>query len=349
MPTSISFALRRDVRRAGLLALTLATAMALTPPPAFANSDDFAIEAEGYRTASDVRQHNRLPFDLADIRTALNAPEPDFAAALERYAFGGGFRWRDGFHSFGIFADDYQGRITQVLPASVALHGDGSFAHTLIVSAMMGTGEFRGSGQSRSQAPELRRATVEDALLATILNWCRLELSEASIRGPQNGNWSLGNGSPKNWNELFAFWWGPEGEHSLHAEMSVLTDRYGLPEHPTRLLTAQLAEGQELLLTETWPTANAAEVRRILDLAALLLLLDRAHAAEDGSPEAMARLRGIWVAAGDSLARVHMGRARVLNSRIAMGDPGVAGDLKAAVAAALPALGLDPTAFGSAL
>jgi len=349
MSFSLSFVANRAIGRTAAFALLMTTGMFFSPTPVIASGDDFAIETEGYRTASDVRQHNRLPLDLAAIRAALAEPEPDFTAALARYAFGGGFRWRDGFHSFGIFADDYQGRITRVLPASVTLFGDASFAHRIVVSALMGTGEFRGSGKARSQAPELRRATVEDALLATILNWCRLELSEASVRGPQNGNWSLGNGSPKNWNELFAFWLGPDGNHSLHAEMTTLTERYKLPQHPTRLLTAQLREGQDVLLARNWPSANAAEITRILDLAALLLLLDRANAAQEAAPEAMARLRGVWVAAGDTLARAHMARARTLHSRITMPDADVIAELKDAVAAALPALGLDRNAFGSAL
>ncbi len=341
-----------------LSSAALAASLTLVLVTLPATADDFAIEGEGFRTAADVRAHNRLPQDLADIRAALAGEAPDFTAALDRYAFGGNFDWRDGFHSFAIFADDYQGRMARTLPGAVGLTDDPAFAHRVLVSAMMGTGEFRGRGPTRSEAPAVRRAVVEEGLLATILNWCRLELTEASIRGPENGNWSLQNGSPKNWSELFAFWWGPDGEHSLHAAMTDLTERYALPEHPTRLVTAELAAGQPALLEERWPAAEAAAIARALDLAALLLLVDRANALQatlvDGDEAAQAAafaaVRGTWLAGLDSIARADAALAAELDRYVAArADAALPAALIAGVRASLVALDLSPEAFGTAL
>lgn len=332
---------------------TIMIAGLLAAMPAMA-SDDFAISGEGFTTAADVRQHNRLPLDLAAIREALAEPEPDFALALNRYAFGGGFAWRDSFHSLAYFADDYQGRLRRVLTGAMEIEADPAFAHHQIVSALMGTGSFAGGDGMRSEPAATRRAFVESALLATILNWCRLELSEASIRGPERGNWSLANGSPKNWSELFAFWYGPEAEHSLHAEMTRIAGRFSLPDHPTRLVTAPLAAGQPALLEEAWPEAEAERLVRALDLAALLLLLDRTADLETATddPAALAAVRGAWIAAGDSLARADVKAARDLGEALraeAVAPAELVDQIRRVIEASLAALALDPDGLGTAL
>lgn len=289
-------------------------------------ADDFAIEGAGFVTAADVRQHNRLPLDLAYIREALAKQPADFDAALSRYAYGGGFKWRDAHHSLAFFADDYQGRMTRTLPGATALFENPNFAHLQITAALMGTSEFRGSGQSRALPEEYRRAFAENALLATILNWCRLELSEASIRGPQNGNWSLQNGSPKNWSELFAFWWGPEGQHSLHAEMERISTDLALPKSPTLKVTEPLAAGQPEIVAERWPQEIADEVKAALDYASLLLVVDRLEALKLATDEAdrmtaLFALKGVWVAGSDAFARADMAAAEKVQAAFKERNP----------------------------
>ncbi|TVR11152.1 MAG: hypothetical protein EA385_01855 [Salinarimonadaceae bacterium] len=335
--------------RAAIVGLALVSA-----PFAALASDSFAIEGYGFVTAADVRQHNRLPLDLAEIRQALTSPEPDFAAALQRYAYGGGFAWRDSFHSLAFFADDYNHRMARSLPGAVGFYGEGDYAHRQIVAALMGTGEFRGGGGQRSQPEAVRAAFVIDGALATILNWCRLELSEASIRGPVNGNWSLRNGSPKNWSELFAFWYGPDGEHSLHAEMTRIHERFSMPEEPTRLVTGPLAAGQEILLEERWPREHAEEVRRALDLASLALLLDRLADLEAASEEqrdvALASLRGVWIAGVDTIARADPAEAGRVDAQLRAGQAAEIGAvLRRAIEIAIVKLGFDAALLGTAL
>jgi hypothetical protein len=59
-------------------------------------------------------------------------------------------------------------------------------------------------------------------------------------------NWALTNGSPKNWNEIFAFHFGPGGQHSVHAALEAVPGGAGV----NAALYAALAEGQVHLLDQ---------------------------------------------------------------------------------------------------
>ncbi|MGF1575480.1 MAG: hypothetical protein ACFCU9_05980 [Cyanophyceae cyanobacterium] len=317
----------------------------------------FALSAEGFTTAADVRPHNRISLDIADINEALSSFPPDYATALSRYAFGRHFNWRDSSHSLAFFADDYQGRMERTLPGVAAMGVDPSFQHQLIASALMGTGAFSGSGPRRSLPDAARISAIESGILATMLNWCRLEWTEASIRGPQDGNWSLANGSPKNWSELFAFWYGFEGQHSLHQEMTRISERFDLPEHPTRMLTTPLASGQVTLLTESWPEDDAEQVWAALDVAALLLLLDRVADLDDammaGGETAIAaqwHIRGAWLAAADSFGRADREQAQAIQDLLLNAEEFPDADtLRAAIRGVIDQLVMDPKQMGTAL
>lgn len=325
--------------------------------PALAEVPSFALSAEGFTTAADVRPHNRLSLDIAEINTALSQFPPDYAAALNRYAYGRHFNWRDSSHSLAFFADDYQGRMQRTLPGSMALGIDPTFQHQFLASALMGTGPFSGQGQRRSLPDAARIAAIQSGILATVLNWCRLELTEASLRGPQDDNWSLANGSPKNWSELFAFWYGVEGQHSLHQEMSRIAERFGIPEHPTQRVTQPLAAGQPALLEKRWPETEAAAVQQALDVAALLLMLDRVAdldaAVAAGGDTALAAqwsVRGAWLAAGDTFGRANGEEGKALHEALWVAEEfPTATTLKEAVNQAINQLSLPRNAFGSAI
>lgn len=317
----------------------------------------FALSAEGFTTASVVRPHNRISLDIADINQALSSFPPDYETALTRYSFGRHFNWRDSAHSLAFFTDDYQGRIERTLPGVAAMGLDPTFQHQLIASALMGTGAFSGDGSRRSLPDAARISAIESGILATMLNWCRLEWTEASIRGPQDGNWSLANGSPKNWSELFAFWYGFEVQHSLHEEMTRITERFDLPEHPTRLLTTPLASGQVTLLTESWPEDDAEQVWAALDVAALLLLLDRVADLDDamlaGGETAIAaqwHIRGTWLAAADSFGRADVEQAQAIQDLLLNAEEFPDADtLRAAIGGVIDQLDMDPKQMGTAL
>ncbi len=324
---------------------------------ALADVPSFALSAEGFTTAADVRPHNRLSLDIAEINTALSQFPPDYPSALSRYAYGRHFNWRDSSHSLAFFADDYQGRMQRTLPGAIALGLDPTFQHQFLASALMGTGAFSGQGQRRSLPDAARIAAIQSGILATVLNWCRLELTEASIRGPQNDNWSLANGSPKNWSELFAFWYGVDGQHSLHQEMSRIAERFGISEHPTQRVTQPLAAGQPALLEKRWPETEAASVQEALDVAALLLMLDRVAdldaAVAAGGDTALAAqwsIRGAWLAAGDTFGRANVEEGKALHDALWVAEefPNATA-LKEAVNRAIDQLSLPRNAFGSAI
>ncbi|MDD7971376.1 hypothetical protein [Roseinatronobacter alkalisoli] len=276
-------------------------------------SDDWQLAHGGFVTASDVRPHNGLAQDRADILAALSGDTPDWAQALALYTWGANFPWRDMTHSLGRFADNYNGAMPAVLPLSVAHWGDGAFALAPVYSALAGTGAFS------PLAPDARVAFIDGASLATILNWTRFELAMSERKAlASEPNWALSNGSPKNWNEIFAFHWGPEGQHSVHAALEQVPDGAQV----NAALYAALAEGQPQLLQERWAAAEAARVETLLHEGALRLflaaLMDADTASDDDSrTRAVMRARGLWLAAAEALLSVTPAEADGIEAALA--------------------------------
>jgi hypothetical protein len=276
------------------LTALLAASLAFAAPAAAL--EDWQIAHGPFVTASDVRAHNALGADIAEIEAALAAPEPDFPAALTLYAFGKNFPWRGRTHSLGRFGDDYNGAMPRVLPAATAHFGSPSFQAEFMFSALAGTSHFQNA------EPAERVAAVEGGALATVINWTRFELGMSQGKATAaEPNWSLENGSPKNWNEIFAFHFGPDGAHSVHASLEAS------PEGPAvnAALYDALARGQEKIVAETWAPEEAAEVAEIIDRGAVLLLaaaLDAAAASEGAAREvARARAAGLWRGAAEAV------------------------------------------------
>lgn len=262
---------RTRTSSAAILALMLAS---VAMP---ATAEDWELSHGPFTTEADVRPHNALPQDIADILAALDAEPPEWGEALEIFAFGRNFPWREQTHSIGRFTDDYNGAMPRVVPLSVGFFGDGTFQKDFLFSALAGTGQFQGA------PAEVRRAAFEVGAVAAVANWTRFELvmSEAKALADEP-NWALTNGSPKNWNEIFAFHWGPEGQYSVYDALARID---GGAETNEALLVA-LAEGQEPLLREEWPAETSAEVAALLDRGTLLFLHDALARAADapGSP-----------------------------------------------------------------
>lgn len=278
------------------LAALLAAALALAAS-ALAQ-EDWQLAHGPFVTASDVRAHNALGADIAEITAALAAPEPDFTAALTLYAFGKNFPWRDRTHSLGRFGDDYNGKIAAVLPASTAHFGSPSFQAEFMFAALAGTSRFQDA------EPAERVAAAEGGALATVINWTRFELAEAQSKATAaEPNWSLENGSPKNWNEIFAFHFGPGGANSVHAALEASPEGADI----NAALYDALTSGQERIVAEAWAPDEAAEVAAILDRGAVLLLAAELDAAamSDGAARETARARaaGLWRAAAEAVLR----------------------------------------------
>ncbi len=280
-------------RTLGALFGAAAAAWLLAAGPAWA-LEDWQLGHGPFVTASDVRSHNKMPLDIRDVNGSLAGEVPDWGAALHVFAFGGNFP----NHSLALFGDDYNGRFASHLPVSVAHFGGTGFHNGSLYAALAGTGEFR-----RAEPAE-RVAFVAAGLEAVALNWSRYELGESRRKAKADKpNWSLENGSPKNWNEIFAFYWGPEGRHSVHAALEKLE---GGPAVNEALLQA-LADGQELLVKESWAPDHAAALVVQLDKASVLLLSDALGkvAAETDEKQAAAhraRAAGYWLTAAEAVA-----------------------------------------------
>jgi len=323
--------MRRSTLFVATLGLSLMGFMAPAQMP-----EDWQLSHGGFVTASDVRPHNALPQDRGDMLAALAQTPPDWAGALTVYTWGRNFPWRDMTHSLGRFADNYNGAMPRVLPASVAHWTDPSFAVPPVFSALAGTGVFY------QVAPEARIAFVEGATLATILNWTRFELVMSRSKAlAETPNWALTNGSPKNWNEIFAFHFGPGGQHSVHAALEAVPGGAEV----NAALYAALAEGQVHLLDQRWAEAEAAVVERLLHEGALRLLhaaLTAADTAEGDAARARAVLhaRGLWLAAAEAVLTLAPAEVEGIEAALAgTGDAALLPFAAEAVEVALTRLG----------
>lgn len=264
----------------------------LTAAPALA-IEDWQLSHGPFVTAADVRAHNKMPLDIAEIDSALALTPPGWPQALERYAFGKNFA----NHSLAKFADDYNGRLGAHLPVSSGHFGSPSFQNEALFAAIAGTGRFAGASEAE------RAAFVDTGLVALALNWSRYELGESARKAAANPpNWSLQNGSPKNWNEIFAFYYGPEGRHSVYEAVAALEGGGAINDR----LFAVLAEGQADVADGRWAPEAAAKVKTALNEAGMALLADAMRAVdsadEEGLAKARGRIGGYWLAAAEAAA-----------------------------------------------
>jgi hypothetical protein len=154
-------------------------------------------------------------------------------------------------------------------------------------------------------------------------------------------NWALTNGSPKNWNEIFAFHRGPDGRHSVHAALDGVAGGAAVD----ATLYAALAEGQEHLLGERWAGTEVLVVERVLHEGALRLFqaaLTEAATAGDAAARARAamRARGLWLAAAEAVLATAPDEAAGIEAAMAgTGDAALLPFAADAVAAALARLG----------
>ncbi|TDR94826.1 hypothetical protein [Enterovirga rhinocerotis] len=252
-----------------------------------AAKDEWAIGHGPFVTAADVRDHNRAALDWRDLKALVDRAQPDWPAALTLYAYGRHFK----NHSLGIVADDYNGRFGAVLPLSSRHFGTPSFQALQWNAALMRTSRFRRTSDAD------RVAFLGGAAPALMINWARYELAEAERKAKAaRPNWALTNGSPKNWNEIFAFYYGPGGKDSVfeavtEAGQGALNER----------LFAALAEGQDALVKQAWPAEAARRTRDLLDQASLVLLRHALSSGLDTDPsKARLRASGAWMAAAEA-------------------------------------------------
>lgn len=305
----------------------LAFVLLLSLPLAAEAREPWQIGHGPFVTASDVTAHNKFPQDMADIRAALAGDKPDWPAALVLFTYGKHFK----AHSVARFADNYNGRLDRYLAAAAKHYGSASFQNAFLFAAIGNTGRF-------ARATEAERiAALDSGMTALLLNYMRFELGEAERKARmEKPNWSLQNGTPKNWSEAFAFYYGPEGKHGAFEAIAKLPNGERLN---ARILTA-LAKGQTDLVAQKWPPEAHAELIAALDAASIALFRDAlnkaASTAEAELPVAHACAAGFWLGAVDAVARADTSRAAAIDKALA-DTPS-----PAAIKAAAEALGTLP-------
>ena len=304
-----------------------ALALILLLPASAGAREPWQIGHGPFLTASDVTAHNKFPQDMADIRALLAGDKPDWPAALALFTYGKHFR----AHSVARFADNYNGRLDAYLAAASKHYGTPSFQHLFLFAAIGHTGRFARASEAE------RKAALDAGMTALLINYARYELGESERKAKmEKPNWSLENGSPKNWNEVFAFYYGPGGKHGAFEAIASLPNGEKLN---TRILHA-LAKGQTDLVAQKWAPEAAAELRAALDAASIALFRDAlakaANAPEKELAIVRARAAGFWLGAVDAVLRADAARASVIDKAFA-GAPNTA-----ALKAALETLGALP-------
>ena len=305
----------------------LALALLLLTPLAAQAREPWQIGHGPFVTASNVTAHNKFAQDMADIRALLSGDKPDWPAALALFTYGKHFR----AHSVARFADNYNGRLDAYLSAAAKHYGSASFQNAFLFAAIGSTGRF-----ARASAAE-RIAALDAGMSALLINYARYELGEAERKAKmENPNWSLENGSPKNWSEVFAFYYGPDGKHGAFEAIAKLPNGEKLN---ARILNA-LAKGQTDLVAQKWAPEAKVELAAALDAASIALFRDAltkaANASETELLVARARAAGFWLGAVDAVVRADAASATTIDKAFA-GAPN-----PAAIKAAAEALGTLP-------
>lgn len=310
-----------------MTARLVALALLLSLPLAADAREPWQIGHGPFLTASDVTAHNKFPQDMADIRALLAGDKPDWPGALALFTYGKHFK----AHSVARFADNYNGRLDRYLAAAAKHYGSASFQNAFLFAAIGNTGRFARASEAE------RKAALDAGMTALLINYARYELGEAERKAKdEKPNWSLQNGAPKNWNEAFAFYYGPEGKHGAFEAIAALPNGEKLN---ARILHA-LARGQTDLVGQKWAPEAAAELRAAFDAASVALFRDaltKAGNTPDAElPVARARAAGFWLGAVDAVLRADSARAAAIDKAFA-GAPN-----PAAIKAAAEALGTLP-------
>lgn len=291
-----------------LMRVLVLTLLFLTPAAA-QTREPWQIGHGPFVTASDVTAHNKFPQDMADIRALLASDKPDWAGALVLYAYGKHFK----AHTVARFADNYNGRLDAYLPAAAKHFVSASFQNAFLFSALAHTGRFARANEAE------RKAAIDAGMSALLINYARYELGEAERKAKDaKPNWSLQNGAPKNWNEVFAFYYGPDGKHGAFEAVAKLPNGEKLN---ARVMNA-LAKGQPDLVAQKWTPEAASELAAALDAASISLFRNALadtfkpdHKIKD-MPERRARAMGFWLAASDAVIRANPTHAQTVEKAL---------------------------------
>ncbi len=325
------------------------------------------LSADGYTTVSNVTAHNKVPQDIGEINDMLSTASIDWSKVQQLYEKGknsvnsdGSIRTLNGFAStpdnFKKYSPEAvayfktQG-ICQLAPVKGFDCTEGKFVDEFVeFYAINGTGPFADT-QDR-----VRAAAVQAGLLVLMSYWIRLEFGKAIGKAKEN-NYEPLEGSPHNWDEAFAFYWGPNGQHSLYAFAKKLSSDYQLSESINDAFFKSLIDGlkaqvEDQTVPQTYADAGSKQLVRLFVLASLdaAKQMDAASSEDD---KAAARWMGFayWLAIGHAIAKADATAettfANVFFSRKVEKDFYAA--IKDAVKKSLTGLGMTEADFGTAL
>ena len=325
------------------------------------------LSADGYTTVSDVTIHNKVPADIDEIKKLMAESKVDWKKVQVMYEKGkhsvksdGSIRTLNGFASspgnFSKYSPDavayFKDKgICQLSPVDGFKCTEGKFVDEFIESyAINGTGPFKGASDAQ------RAAAVKAGLLVLMSYWVRLEFGKALAK-VKDGNLEPLKGAPHNWDEAMAFYWGPEGKHSLYEAADNLSKKYNLSESVNKAFFKALVDGlKEMTEKKAAPTAATAAGTKQLHRLFLLGALDAAKQideAKDADAKDAARWRGFgyWLGVGDIVAKADGDAAKAFQDVFytKKTDKDTFKAIQEAIKKSLSGMGMKAEDFGDAL
>lgn len=186
------------------------------------------LSAKGYRAVSQVNDHNALPRDIGDIHALLSVIDDgqqiDFAAIQAIYEQGkNSIKAKGSVRTIAAFVDGVDGskpekNFENLFPVAFDYFGQPGFLEDFLGSAIRGEGRFAAaSDKARAEA-------IKAGLYTALAYWVRFELRYSAYKA-QAGNFACPKGAPHNWDEGFAFYYGPNGRYSLYAFIEALAKK----------------------------------------------------------------------------------------------------------------------------
>jgi hypothetical protein len=341
------------------------------PTPTETNPQDAGsvptLSADGYTTVSDVTIHNKVAMDIGEIHTLLGTSPIDWKAVQVMYEKGkhsvkadGSIRTLNGFASAPNNFKTYSPSavayfkdkgICQLAPVDGFKCTEGKFVDEFVeFYAINGTGPFKDASDN------IRVAAVKAGLPVLMSYWVRLEFGKA-LGKAKDGDYEPLNGAPHNWDEAFAFYWGPEGKHSLYQLAANLSDKYKLASSINKDFFAALIDGlKQLIDGKSEPTSAIDAGQKQLLRLFILACLDAAKDVENGASDddkAAARWKGFayWMAIGDAIHQADASAATTFQDVFFTKkiEKDVFAALQDAVKKTLSGLGFKEADFGDAL
>jgi len=210
------------------------------------------FQARGYYGVSNVDKQNDVPYDLLEINQELINQEVNmYVNILKIYEEGVPFR--NTYPTLADFADGTDSNkvksFENIFPTAVKYFGSEDFLDTWIQDAITCTGQFSDSND------DVRAAAISTGFLSLFNYWVRFELRFSKIKA-DDGNFSCKSGAPHNFDEAYAFYYGPRGRSALFAFLNELVKEAGnnsvtgepyFTVHPNEMINMLFIEGVKFI------------------------------------------------------------------------------------------------------